>query len=108
MLAYLRWSLGLLVAAFVTAVPVLCFRWMYTHEKRLREVTPGKFYRSGEMTTPGLCEAVTNLGIRTIVNLQDDFPDPLLARGYFYGGSIRESELCQQLGVRYVFISPDL
>ena len=105
---YLRWSLGLLVAAFVTAVPVLCFRWTYTHEKRLRQVTPGKFYRSGEMTAPGFRQAIADLGLRTIINLQDEYPDPELPEGYFSGGTIQESELCRQMGVRYIYIPPDL
>jgi len=105
---YLRWSLGLLVAAFVTAVPVLCFRWTYTHEKRLRQVTPGKFYRSGEMTAPGFRQAIADLGLRTIINLQDEYPDPELPEGYFCGGTIQESELCRQMGVRYIYIPPDL
>lgn len=104
----LRWSLGLLVAVLVTLVPAVRFRWVYTHAKRLREVTPGKFYRSGEMTAPGFREAVIRCGLRTIVNLQDEYPDPDLAQGYFWGGRIRESELCRLLGVRYVYLPPDL
>jgi len=105
---FTRWTLGMALAAFVTVVPIVQYRWTYTHSKRLREVTAGKFYRSGEMTAPGFREAVARLKIRTIVNLQDEYPDPVLPEGYFYGGHIRESELCRQMGVRYVYIPPDL
>jgi len=40
--------------------------------KRVRELVPGGGYRSGQMTVPGFREAVTRLGIRTVLNLQDD------------------------------------
>jgi hypothetical protein len=106
--AWLRWTLGLIIAALLTVVPAVHFRWDYTHAKRLREVTPGHFYRSGEMTADGFVEAKAQLGLNTIVNLQDEFPDPELPWGYFGGSTIKESELCRLLGVRYVYIPPDL
>jgi tyrosine-protein phosphatase SIW14 len=105
---YLRWVLGLLIAALVALVPVIHFRWVYTHGKRLREVTPERFYRSGEMTAAGFCEAVAVHHFRTIVNLQDEYPDPDLYENYFGCSTIRESELCRDLGVRYVYLPPDL
>src|SRR5262245_1328093 len=108
MSVYMRWTLGLVIAFLLLVVPVVRYRWVYTHAKRFREVTPGHFYRSGEMTAPGFEEAVIQDHIRTIVNLQDEYPDPDIARGYFGGGTIKESELCRQLGVRYVYIPPDL
>ena len=97
-----------MIAALIIVVPVVHYRWTYTHSKRLRVVTLGKFYRSGEMTASGFREAVAELHIRTIVNLQDEYPDPVLPEGYFFGGLIKESELCRELGVRYVYIPPDL
>jgi tyrosine-protein phosphatase SIW14 len=106
--AFLRWTLGLVIAAMLTVVPAVHFRWVYTHGKRLREVTSGHFYRSGEMTAAGFIEAVRRYRIGTIVNLQDEYPDPDLPWGYLGGGSIKESELCRLLGVRYVYIPPDL
>lgn len=105
---YARWTLGLLIAALVAIVPVVHFRWAYTHSKRLREVTPGKFYRSGEMTAAGFREAVARYHFRTIVNLQDEYPDPDLPENYLGGGTIKEGELCRLLGVRYVYLPPDL
>jgi hypothetical protein len=103
-----RWLMTLTVAALVMVVPYLAYRWEYTHAKRLREVTPEVFYRSGEMTADGFTEAVQRYHFRTIINLQDEYPDPNLSWGYFGGGRIRESELCRRLGVRYVFLPPDL
>jgi hypothetical protein len=106
--AFLRWILGLCVAALVTVVPVVDYRWQYVHSKRLREVNPGVFYRSGQMTSSGIEEAVARYHIRTIVNLQDEYPDPDVACGYFHGGTVKEKELCRRLGVRYVYLPPDL
>jgi hypothetical protein len=106
--AYLRWTMGLTIALLVIVVPVVHFRWVYTHSKRLREVEPGVLYRGGEMTAPGFADAVDLYHLRTIINLQDEYPDPDLAKGYFGGGTVKESELCRQLGVRYVYIPPDL
>jgi protein tyrosine/serine phosphatase len=103
-----RWSLGLLIAAFLVVVPFVHYRWVYTHGKRLRDVQPGVFYRSGEMTGDGFTETIKRLGLRTIINLQDEYPDPDLSWGYFGGGTIKESELCARLGVRYVYIPPNL
>jgi hypothetical protein len=102
------WLLGLSLALMLTVVPFVYYRWEYTHSKRLRVVTEDKVYRSGQMTASGFAEAVERYQIRTIINLQDEFPDPDIALGYFTRKTIKESELCRQLGVRYVFLGPDL
>ncbi len=104
----LRWTCGVAIAALLTVVPYVRYRVVYTHGKRLREVTPGRFYRSGQMTADGFTEAVRRYGIRTIVNLQDEYPDPDVALSYFGGGTVKETELCRRLGVRYVYLPPDL
>lgn len=96
------------IALIVGVVPAVCYRYTYTQTKRLREVDPGKVYRSGQMTVPGFERAVREFGLRTIVNLQDDVPDPDISTGYFTTQTIKESALCRQLGVRYVQLSPDL
>src|SRR5262249_46337049 len=46
--------------------------------------------------------------IRTVINLQDEYPDPELSRHYLGGGTVHEKELCERLGVRYVWLPPDL
>jgi hypothetical protein len=98
----------LFLAVLLTVPAFLYYRYTYTYRKRLRVVDPGLVYRSGSMTAPGFREAIKQLGIRTVLNLQDDVPDPNLANGYFGGGIIKERELCKELGVRYAFIGPDL
>jgi hypothetical protein len=103
-----RWALGAGIVALVTVVPFVHFRWEYTHAKRLREVVPGRFYRSGQLTADGFAEAVSRYHLRTIFNLQDESPDPDIPRGYFGGGTLKESELCRRLGVRYVYLPPDM
>ena len=105
---FIRWSMGLGIAALVTFVPAIHFRWVYTHSKRLREVVPGKFYRSGEMTATGFRETAARYHLRTIVNLQDEYPDPDLFENYLGCSTIKESVLCRSLGIRYVYLPPDL
>jgi protein tyrosine phosphatase (PTP) superfamily phosphohydrolase (DUF442 family) len=96
------WTYGLTLAALLVVVPFVYYRWQYDHSKRLRVVTPGRVYRSGQMTAEGVADAVRRLGIRTVVNLQNEAPDPLLDSGR------RESELVRGEGVRFVFIDVDL
>src|SRR5206468_2189977 len=92
----------------VLVVPVLYYRYSYTHSKRLREVCAGKLYRSGAMTAAGFREAVERYGIHTIINLQDESPDPDVPQGFFDRSRQRESALCRELHVRYKFLNPDL
>jgi protein tyrosine/serine phosphatase len=107
-----RWWTALLVGVIAVLLfglaPYLTFRYVYTHAKRLREVVPGRVYRSGQMTAEGFTEAITRLKIRTVLNVQDDFPDPDLYQSFWTNRTVKESELCRRLGVRYVQISPDL
>ena len=103
-----NWTLGLTVALLVVVVPIVRYRYVYTHGKRLREVTPGYFYRSGLMTADGIEEAIDRFGIRTIVNLIDESPDPNVPFGFFDLRTMKESELCREHGVKYVHLPPDL
>jgi tyrosine-protein phosphatase SIW14 len=105
---FVRRFLAGAVACLVIIVPFVDYRYQYTFAKRLREIVPDRVYRSGQLTAPGFANAVRRFGFRTIVNLQDDYPDPDIARGYFTGDTVKESELCRQLGVRYLFIAPDV
>jgi protein tyrosine/serine phosphatase len=104
----LRWILGAGIAGLLTVVPFLHYRAVYGHAKRLREVTPGRFYRSGQLTAEGFRDAVSRYHIRTIINLQDEYPDPDVRLRFFGNATIKESELCRQLGVRFVYLPPDL
>src|SRR5205085_4379880 len=76
--------------------------------KRLRVVEPGRLYRSGQLSVDGFTSAVLRLGIRTVINAQDELADPDVAGNWFNARTVPESELCRQLGVRYVHIPPDL
>lgn len=103
-----RWFLGAGLAVLVAGTPFVYYRWEYTNHKRLREVVPGVCYRSGQLTVPGFIDAVERLHIRSVINLQDEFPDPDVSSRYFGGGSEKESDLCQRLGLRYYYMPPDL
>jgi len=104
----LRWVLVSALFLFVTATPVVFYRHVYNQSKRLREVTPDKVYRSGEMTVDGFTGAVRRHGLRTVINLQDEYPDPDLPTGPWSLSTVKESVLCRQLGVRYLWMPPDL
>jgi tyrosine-protein phosphatase SIW14 len=106
--AKLRWTLGILLAAFLVVVPVLHYRAEYNHGRRLREVQAGVLYRSGCLTVEGFKDAVAQLGIKTIVNLQDEWPDPNVRNSYFDTSTTSEIQLCRELGVNYIYLPPDL
>jgi protein tyrosine/serine phosphatase len=103
-----QWGLVGGVVLLVGVAPVALYRSTYTFNKRLREVAPGRVYRSGQMTAEGFADAVARFKIRTIVNLQDDFPDPDVEEDFWSGRTVKESEMCRRLGVRFVLIKPDL
>jgi protein tyrosine phosphatase (PTP) superfamily phosphohydrolase (DUF442 family) len=98
----IRWLLGGTLATLLLVAPFVYYRWGYSHAKRLRVVTPGQVYRSGQLTAAGLEEALRRYHIRTVINLRDESPDPHLAPG------VPESEVCRRVNARYVFIAPDL
>jgi tyrosine-protein phosphatase SIW14 len=108
MSALVRWALALAVAAAVLVVPLAFYRVVYVHGKRLREVSPDRVYRSGQMTADGFADAIARHSIHTVINLQDEYEDPDVSLDYFGTGTVKESELCRGLGVRYVFLPPDL
>jgi protein tyrosine phosphatase (PTP) superfamily phosphohydrolase (DUF442 family) len=103
----LRWTLTAFIVFLVGVAPIVYYRADYSHAKRLRPIVPGKLYRSGQMTAEGFRDAITDLDIKTVVNLQEDYPDPDLRESYFDRSTIKETELCRRLGVKYVFIAPD-
>jgi protein tyrosine/serine phosphatase len=108
MSALVRWALALAVLIPVAVIPVAFYRVVYVHGKRLREVSPGRVYRSGQMTAAGFADAVDSYHIRTIINLQDEYDDPDISLDYLGTASVKETELCRQLGVNYVYLPPDL
>ncbi len=106
--ALVRVSLAAGLLALIVVWPFVHYRAEYAHHKRLRAVTPGVLYRSGQMTAAGFRDAIRRLQVRTVINCQNEFPDPDLARDYWDRRTVPESEVCRELGVRYVHLDPDL
>lgn len=104
MRTWVRWVLGVVVAAVVIAAPAAYYRHSYDHAKRLRVVTPGKLYRSGQLNAAGFSEAFDRFAIKTVVNLQEENRDPLLPEHWRGKPAVRESEVCKAHGVRYVVL----
>jgi len=106
-----RWmlrALAVAVAGVVTLPPFLLYRAQYATAKRFREVVPGRFYRSGQMNASGFKDAIERYGIRTVVNLQHENPDPHLSETWLGKPVVREKELCDRLNVKYVLLTPDI
>lgn len=106
--AWVRWVLSAAVVVVVVGPPVALFRAEYATAKRFREVVPGKFYRSGQMTASGFRDAIRRHGIKTVINLQHENPDPLMPERWLGRPAVRESDLCRDLGVKYVLLTPDI
>jgi hypothetical protein len=102
----IRWALVAALVGIVGVAPAVYFRCVYDTHKRLRVVRPGRFYRSGQMTAEGFADAVQRYHIRTVLNVQDEFPDPDLDVSFWNRRIVKESELCRELGVRYVHLAP--
>jgi protein tyrosine phosphatase (PTP) superfamily phosphohydrolase (DUF442 family) len=96
------------LAGILGIAPIVYFRSVYDTNKRLRIVRPGRVYRSGQMTADGFADAVERYQIRTILNVQDEYPDPAINRGFWDHRRVKESELCRDLGVRYIHLAPRL
>jgi protein tyrosine phosphatase (PTP) superfamily phosphohydrolase (DUF442 family) len=99
---WVRWGMGCALALFMTVVTYVYFRISYTYQKRFRVVAHGKMYRSGCMTANGLAAAIKAHKIRTVINLMEEAPDPLLHPHFFAPASVKESEVVEKAGARYV------
>jgi tyrosine-protein phosphatase SIW14 len=103
-----RRALAAAIAGVVLAPPFALYRAHYATTKRLREVAPGRFYRSGQMNAAGFRDTIERYKIKTVVNLQHENPDPNLAERWLGKPAIHEKDLCEQLRVRYVLLTPDI
>jgi protein tyrosine phosphatase len=65
-------------------------------------------YRCGQLTVAGFKDAVDRYKLKAIVNLQDDYPDPDVYKSFWDRSIVKEQQVCKDLGVKYLFISPDL
>lgn len=99
------WVLGTVLATLIVAVPAVRYRVIYSTEKRFREVTPGKIYRAGQLSADAFRKQIREHGIKTVINFQDEAPDPLLSSGYWDQPHIRESQVCAEEGAKLVFLS---
>ena len=101
-------TLSAVVVLIVVVWPIVEYRHVYVFNKRLRAIDPGRVYRGGEMTVDGFADAVARYKIHTVLNLQDDFPDPDVCQSFWNWNTVKESEMCRRLGVHYVLIKPDV
>lgn len=102
------WIIGAGVVAFMIYAPFLYYRYTLEHAKRLRPIVDGRLYRSGCLTADGFRDAIHKHGIKTVITFWDEDPDPDLRPNRFSRSTIKESELCYQLGVNYKFIYVEL
>lgn len=100
----MQWFLGLLVVLIAVGLPTAYYRTVYENYRRFREVTPGKFYRSGQLTELGFKQVVQQYRIKTVINLQQENRDPFMPVVWSAPSKTRESELCESLGVNYQFL----
>jgi hypothetical protein len=100
-----RLFMAVCLAVLVIGIPILRYRVVYVTEKRFREVDPGKFFRCGQLPAANLREEIRKHGIKTVINLQDEYPDPSLSEGYFDAPHIPESQVCAEAGARFTFLS---
>jgi len=90
------------VAVIVIGVPSAYYRSTYAHSKRLREVTPNKFYRCGQLHAAGFRDAFKRFKIGTVINLKQEAKDPLIPEDWQAKPSVYESEVCSSSNVKYV------
>lgn len=100
-----RWGPGVALALVVAGAPYLYYRITFEYQKRLRIVTPGKMYRSGCMTAQGLDAAIKTYGIRTVINLMEEAPDPDLHSHYFAPARVKERAVVERNGARYIALT---
>ncbi|MGF1580402.1 MAG: tyrosine-protein phosphatase [Gemmataceae bacterium] len=103
-----RWLGGIAMAGSIVVIPFLYHRHLYSSIKRLRVVEPGKFYRSGRATGPGLERTLQRYKIKTVINLMNEEQEPQLAKGFFDPRTISQREICERNDVKMVYLFVDL
>ena len=96
--------LAVLALALIVGLPVLHYRAGYDQSKRLRVVTDGRFYRSGQLTAEGFRAAHAKYGFKTVINLQEEARDPLIPVKAFGKPAVRQSQVLGELGVKSITI----
>jgi len=100
--AALPWLLGVLVVVGVLGVPGMYYRANYEHARRLRVVADGVLYPCGQLPAAGFRDAARKYGVKTVVNLQEEARDPLLPASVFQKPTVRETDVLDGLGVKYI------
>ncbi len=92
--------LGVILMVAGLAVPIALAQKQLKSQKNFRVVTDGVFYRSGQMTLPGIQRMVHDHGFRTVVTLRDSYvqgePSPDLA----------EETWCRAQEIQYLRLTP--
>ncbi|HLG42714.1 MAG TPA: hypothetical protein VI643_05065, partial [Planctomycetota bacterium] len=65
-----RRTVGVAGVVLVATAGVALLGWMGLLGSNLREVSSGRFYRSGEMSAEAMGELIDRLGLKCVVNLQ--------------------------------------
>jgi protein tyrosine/serine phosphatase len=59
------------------------------------------------MTASGLERTLKEHQIKTVINLMEEEPDPKLRQTYFNGGKVLERDICDRLGVKFIYLQAD-
>lgn len=90
---------GMLIVASL-AVPIAMAQKLLKSQKNFRVVTDGTFYRSGQMTLPGIKQMVHDHGFKTVVTLRDSYvagePSP----------DLEEETWCRAQEIQYLRLTP--
>lgn len=100
--------MGTALVVFMVYTPYLYYRYALEHTKRLRPITDGRVYRSGCLTADGFREFIVKNKIKTVINLMEENPDPVLHANRFSRSETKESTLCKELGVTFKFLYVEL
>ncbi len=103
---WLSWVVSIFIGVGIVAVPAVHYRANLETSKRFHVVTAGRFYRCGQLDADGLKEVIRLHGIKTVINLQHEAPDPSLPKN-FYQSKIRilESEVCRDAGADFKLLT---
>ena len=92
---WLQFTLGLLIAFMLLAVPFGYASYRHKELRSFRVVKDGVLYRSGQLTLPGLKRVVYDYNIKTVITLRDGHtagePAP----------DTKEEEYCQAQEINY-------
>jgi protein tyrosine phosphatase (PTP) superfamily phosphohydrolase (DUF442 family) len=100
------WCAAASIVLMIVVVPLCVGRWHYEKYRRLRVVTDGRVYRSGQLTADGFRAAHAKYGFKTVINLQaeEHAIDPKLPVNSMSKATELESTVMADLGVKYIQI----